>query len=274
MKYIRNSIILLFTIFLFSCYQAPESSSGSVSIKLNSSVMRDAPAGFDGELRLAVLDDGDLDSLINITTGINPEISYLGDFPNPLLANNSVPFTGTSGVLSLLNVPADRALSLLIEHYHEEYYFGEAPTYFMTYAGLSDSFEVKGGGSAEVAVTLVPTTSGKISIDVPLELEFSQVWVEIYEPEILDSYAIISGYLIEYNPDTDPFIESYVSEGLSHPELIDMIPGKKLKILVSEYSYPSNGSKIGISGEFELQPGRAKSVPLTYYEYFFDSGAY
>ena len=268
---IKNIIIIpVLTVFLFSCYQAPESSSGSVAVKLDSSVMRDAPAGFDGELRLAVFNAGDLDSLIDISG--EPEISYLGDFPTPLLANNSFPVIGRSGVLSLLNVPSDKPLTLLVE-YDGGYWDPEDTPYYHSYSGVSGTFEVAGGGTAEVAVTLTPTadSTGVTVNKGPL----SSGYIRIYLDSEFDGFISLSGSILSFG--TEP--STYISEGTASSgdsEFIyedAILPGRKYRVIVSEDQGIEGGADVGITDTFELLPGRSETISATYYthnscEYF------
>ncbi len=270
---IKNIIVPVFITLILSCYMEPESSGGAVSIRLQSDVMRAAPEGYDGELKLRFFSDGDLDSLVEYSGGgASPTVvGYLGTFPSPLgVGINStvtVPFIYENRTLSVQNVPSDKKLNVLVELYTDEYYNGDYYYYYMPYAGLSESFEVEGGGTAEVTVTLYETASGTIAVDVS-DTDFSQVYIRIFEPEILDSYVTITESTIEYDIESYQEIDSYGSEGIQYPELIEMMPGKNLKILVSENSYPETGDLIGISGTFVLQPGRTLSVPVTYYSYY------
>ncbi len=271
--------ILLIFIILISCYQQPESAdSGSVSIRLQSDIMRDAPAGYDGELVLAVFKAGDLDSLIGYSGGsiASTEISYLGDFPTPLLANNSVPFTGRSGVISLLNVPSDRSLSLLVEHYGGLY--GVEGTYYHSYSGVSDTFEVKGGGTAEVAITLTPTTYAA-GMSVNKYTSYTASHFRLYDPTHLSTILHFNGNEIEL---IDPsFYETFNMEdrygttgtvsgnnAIVTFDVADAIlPGRKTRVLVSENQTISQNNFIGISNEFELRPGLSDYVTVTYYQY-------
>ena len=273
----RIFIIFIFTALILSCYQGPESSTGSISVKLDSSIMKDAPAGFDGELRLAVFDGGDLDSLIDISG--EPEISYLGDFPTPLLVNNSVPVIGRSGVLSLLNVPSDKPLELLIEYDGGYWDPEDIPPYYHSYSGVSEEFEVEGGGTAEVAVTLIQTAYGGISFNLLGSPDGSFMdsgyYVYFLSPEDFDSQVTISGDTLDYDPWSISSYDSDDASEVSYPvELPDMLPpGMKFRILVSNsYPFPPE-SHAGASDSFEVQPGRLTSVSVNYYEYIGPSGS-
>lgn len=265
-------IIIIIT-FISSCYQAPESSSGSVAVRLNSDLMRDAPGDFDGELRLAVFDEGDLDSLIDYPVGAYPMIAYLGDFPTPLLANNSVPFYGSSGVLSMLNVPSDKPLKLLIEHYGER--FDTESIYFHSYSGVSEEFEVPGGETTDVTVTLLPTAfAGGMSVNKHTSyIETSHF--RLYDPADLDSIINFSGNTISSIDGGTTALNPYGTSGdisgnnavVNFESADAILPGRKTRVLVSPSQNISTDDFIGISGEFELRPGLSDSVSVTYYQY-------
>ena len=265
-------VILIFTALTFSCYQTPESSSGSVSVNLDTSVMKDAPAGFDGELRLAVFDGGDLDSLIDISG--EPEISYLGDFPTPLLANNSVPVTGRSGLFSILNVPSDKPLTLLIEYDGGYWDPEDIPPYYHSYSGVSEEFEVEGGGTAEVTVTLIQTADGSIAVNKgPLT---TSAYFRVFADEDFGSFITISGSDIKELSTSTTIWESHYHDsdgGTFFTSEQAILPGRKFRVIVSENSTIDNWSypDVGISGTFEVQPGLTKSVSLTFYTYNNDS---
>ncbi len=262
---IKNIIIVsVLSILLVSCYQAANSASGAISVNINYNTAKDAPAGFDGVLKLAVFNEGEIESLIDQTFNV---ISYTGDFPDPILANNSVPINGRTGLLSLTNIPADRPLTLLVEYYGP--YYESGSDYYHSFTGISDTFEVKGGDSEDISVILYETDDGIISF---YDSTFYDVYIEIYEPEILDSYITLAGSNIIFNPNSPPeriYFNTFGS--VMEPILIgtsDMLPGKKMKIFVRSSQSIFGGETIGISDTFELQPGRTLEVPVSnYYTY-------
>lgn len=253
-------------IFLISCYLQPvNEAEGSVSVILKSDIMRDAPAGYDGELTLALYSAGSLDSLVNQSES---EISYLGDFPNPLMANPSVPFIGRAGQLSLLKVPAERQLSLLVEHKGILYEGNPSGPYYLSYAAVSAPFTVSDGGSVEVPITLVPTANGSISV-VRDSAYTGTDYISLYEPEDLDMYININtpstGNITFNAPPSTLNTGSDSAPTASTITFLNIaLPGKKMKIMVTDDS-PPFFENVGISETFEVQPGRVLSVPLTYY---------
>ena len=87
---IKNIIVPVFITLILSCYMEPESSGGAVSIRLQSDVMRAAPEGYDGELKLRFFSDGDLDSLVDILRRrcISNSSRLSGDLPLPFGGRN------------------------------------------------------------------------------------------------------------------------------------------------------------------------------------------
>ena len=262
-------IILIFSVFVLSCYQSPDTSStGSVSLNL-SAVTKSVPSGYDGELRLAVYLDGELDSYISkqSVTGA-PEISYLAELPSPLLENNSIPYTGTSGNVSLLNVPAGVKLNLLVEHYGTENVNG-SDQYFLNYSGVSDSFEVEAGENTNVSVSLLETALGTLNLD--FSEKFSTLFCLLLDESVCNSYISISGSEIRF--DRDAAIDSLdLATDYSSPvdpiTFNDMLPGKKMKILVRNQQYNDNKSDVGVSEAFEMLPGQTlNSLKITYYTF-------
>ncbi len=250
----------------------PESSGGSVSIRLQSDIMRDAPAGYDGELKLRFFADGVLDSLVEYSGGgASPTvIAYLGAFPSSLGVGGSsiitVPFNYGDSQLSVQNVPSDKKLNVFIEYYGD----GTLDPYYLAYAGLSDSFELSGGETAEVSVTLVETKESP-SITVNRHSSNpSQGYFRFYESEGFDNFTNISGSDITFNTEPTVVLENYTYNYSSTTITynVDALPpGKKMRILVSYSQGIYNSDFAGISDEFELQPGLSKTIPVTYYTY-------
>ncbi len=264
--------ILMLTIpliFIISCYQQPENEAeGSVSVILKSDIMRDAPAGYDGELTLALYPAGSLDSLVNQSTS---EISYLGDFPNPLMANPSVPFIGRSGQLSLLKVPVNRQLSMLVEHNGILYAGNPSGPYYLSYAAVSAPFTVAEGETIEVPITLVPTKYGSILVSKHTSFIGTDNIdrFKAYEPSAFAAYVNIdnpSTGMLTFNSDPGEIDSGLGSTGggstISFLEAI--LPGKRMRILVTD-EITTDNTTVGVTDTFEVQPGRTLSVPITYY---------
>ena len=250
----------------------PESSGGSVSIRLQSDIMRDAPAGYDGELKLRFFADGVLDSLVEYSGGgASPTvIAYLGAFPSSLGVGGSsiitVPFNYGDSQLSVQNVPSDKKLNVFIEYYGD----GTLDPYYLAYAGLSDSFELSGGETAEVSVTLVETQPGTITVNNGSGFT-GTCYMFVYEPTTFDSDINIDTPdpgTITFNS-TSSYLDYYAgteSAGvITFPDAI--MPGKKIKIVVTQYNSFNMGVDHGLSDTFEVQPGRTLSVPVSYYLY-------
>ncbi len=255
--------ILIFSILIFSCYQAPETSTGNITLNLYTSAAKDALPGYDGELRLAVFSGGILDSIIDDS---GSEIRYLTELPDPLLANNAVPINGREGVVSLLNVPAGVQLNLLVE-YDGPYYDGGGD-YYHSFSGVSETFEVKGGESEEIAVTLIETAYGSVKVN---KGTLSSGYFRIFNSDDYDSFITISGSEIKQLNTSTTIIESHYGT-VSGSYIISneaILPGRKFRLIVSQNSTIDNWSypDVGISGTFELQPGLTKSVTVTYYTY-------
>ena len=259
-------IILVYSVLTFSCYQAPESSTGTVSIKLTTAA-KGAPAGFDGIFKVAVY-SGNIDSYFEKTS----EITYLKDFPSPLLANSYIPFNGDSGDLSLMNVPVSSALTLLIERYSTR--SDKGSIYFHSYSGISDVFEVDGIDSTEVVIPLIPTGyAGGMS--VPKHSSYSASHFRLYDPAYLLGLVTISGNEIPTINYSSQSFNNYGTTGtvsgnvatVSFDVADAILPGRKTRALVSENQTIGQNDYIGITDEFELRPGLSDTVPVTYYQY-------
>ena len=256
-------ILIIFTLFTISCYQEPESLTGSISVNL-STVSKDAPAGYDGELRLAVFPEG-LDSLIE-DSGF--QISYLTELPAPLLANNSVPVNGNSGIVSLLNVPADAKLQLLVEFDRD--WNGD---YYNAFSGISSTFEVAGGGNSEVTVKLLETANGSVRVNNYTPDPFGMVHFWFFDPDDYNDLITLSGTDITYIDDSVYVEDDWGNVNGAFLEYDAILPGKKYRFMVSEEAYIVTGyPNVGISGTFEVQPGLEKAVSVTYYSYTNCSG--
>ena len=264
-------IILIFSVFVFSCYQSPDTSSstGSVSINLSAVTKAAEAAGevYDGELRLAVYSDGALDSYIKQTPF---NITYLAELPSPLLANNSVPYTGASGVVTLLNVPADTKLNLFVEHYGADYYINDIAQYYLSYAGKSESFEVGAGENTDVSVSLVETVYATEIIVTNKGTLTESANFRIISAEDYNQYISISGSTIDLTAFPTSYIldkgNGIVGENLTYTGTEEpLLPGKKLRLIISETPFIGSGNDVGVSGTFELQPGLSKSLAVTYY---------
>ncbi len=277
---IKKMIIMLLIGLSFSCYlENKDDPDGNVTIKLYSDLMRAAPAGYDGELKVRFYNDGELDSILDYSSDIPPLVSYLSDLPTPVSIGGSsiitVPFIYGDSQLSVLNVPKDTALNVLIE-----YFDGDDLTdpYYLTYAGSSSSFQVGGGETAEVSVILQETAYATITGNASSAYTVSSVYIDCYDPEEIDlAFFFDSSYPDNINQSSnygsyDPFTSgSATIDNPATPTLLTfdaILPGKKTRLVVKPNTYMSDSDYIGLSEEIELSPGSTlENINITYYSF-------
>ena len=262
------SILIIITIFI-SCYLAnSEKSSGTVSVKITSDIMKNPDPGYDYEVKIRFFPDGEME------VDQASSISYLTAYPETVTPGMiSISVNEDSGSLTIQDIPADIPLNLLAEFYDE---YEESGIYYIGHAGLSDSFEVEAGENTQVSLDLVYAEEGTLTVDFSdapdYDLANYGFVARFFEPAALDSYITISGDEIDFDPYSFPEFDNYYPEFGSYPYNIEArFPGKKMVMLVSYQETAGYGDYIGISDVFEVLPGRTLSVPVQYY-YFIGGG--
>ena len=248
-------IILLISAALSSCYIKPETGYGKAAVNIQTDIMKTPPPGYEAELVLRLFNEGDF--------SVNQDvfgIEYLTEYADTENINGrnsiTIPVNGGTGQIELDEIPAEKPLNLLVEYYGD----GVMDSYYLAYAGLSDAFEVEDGGTVAIDVALSETVAGTLVVNK--RTGFNGIdFMRGYTPEDMASYFYLDTpsageMMLNSSPEVYLF-ESTAPEdsAVSMTFTEDAIPGKKLRILVSNSSLPPfYGEYYGISGEFEVLP--------------------
>ena len=272
---VKKALLLLLLLSLFSCYQAPVSNQGALSVIIDTDVIKIPPVRGDTELVLRLFNSGEFEVDPDSINGI----SYLSGFPETVAINNnkkiSIPVDGDTGQILISGIPGGKELNLLAEFYGEGIY----NPYYLAYAGLSSPFTVENSSPVQVSVTLLQTAKATIIVNKPEEADFTgEDFVSAYSPEDMASYINLntpSEGKITFNrePTTKIMVnENSIDDG--SPDTMTFtgtaVAGKKMQIIVSDLvNTPvlTPGSYFGISDVFEVQPGVTVRIPVSYYYY-------
>ena len=284
--------ILLLTVFIVfiaaSCYQAAGNDTvngGSLAFRINAPMRaHGAEAGDAGELRIKFFDASDMqegkDYEIN-TLNDFPKISYLKK-PAPItvngkkttisyfgLYNNETPNSGTTEIDL---IPAGVSLRALVEYinYKEEYSFDDSygsygQTAYISHAGVSEPFTVKKDSSATVEIPLYYAAPGIVLMDMALQDQNPDYYVSVFfmSEEDFDSIYYIDNNRIRSRSGGGTVYPIYYYKSISkYLGSIDMLPGKKLKLMIIACEATDSPYAAALSQTFELAPGLPQRVAV------------
>ena len=260
-------LILIISTSFISCYIADNNSdTGSITFTLPGSMKADAVV--DQILKLRFFNEGEMLAFGNPMTA---EIYYdKPDYPSPVPVTGQSEFSYTSldssGTVTVTGVPSEKPLQILAEYLVESYVEGSG-LWYIDRAGLSNSFTVNEGENTNVSIALFDAVYGSVTVNN--DYEWSSCYFRAYEPDDLDNFVTLSGSTVtEFNSEPTVFCEnSGTIEGtLLFQEAI--LPGKKIKLLISPTEFIDMEDTIGLSEEFELKPGEIRTITLNYYTSF------
>ena len=280
---IKFFLLTIFIVFIAaSCYQAAGNDAvngGSLAFKINAPMRaHGAEAGDDGELRIKFFDASDMQEgkdyepdRYNFPLGSDNAIYYLTK-PTPITINGKKTtisyfqnklagnISTTPGITEIDRVPAGVSLRAIVEYndyyaeYAKDYFSNPLYTSYTTHAGVSEPFTVKKGSSATVEIPLVRAAFGTVLFNVPNNVTSTDILV--LDPEDFDSkFTIIGNFINRPTPATSYGFNDELQQ-------IDVLPGKKLKLLVKYYMnglYPA-----GLSKSFELSPGETQKIDVAW----------
>ena len=204
------------------------------------------------------------------------------------------------GTTEIDNIPAGISLRAVVEYnyYNGDYdsggsllgapsgsyiLYGRGKTSYISYVGVSEPFTVKKGSSTLVEMGLNEAAFGTASFDFPQSFlqsvtNFNTIAIVVFmDPDEFSSKFRISGNQIICNSlsiSQDTAIAGSLLyycafsgtdfQNLCGNPKVDMLPGKKLKLMIFQYSsfYAGTLFPAGLSKTFELAPGLTQRVDL------------
>ena len=296
MKILLLTLFVVFIVA--SCYQGVGNDAingGSLAFRINAPMRSHGlEAGDAGELRIKFFEASEMDYKIdrypfpddnNYIGGYisyDDAISYLSK-PTPITINgkkttisyfqtntplNGLPTAPNDGIIEIDRVPAGVSLRAVVEYYdynagyNYTYVWNEATqsddlellfTNYTTHAGVSEPFTVKKDSSTTVTIKLERAAFATVKFNVPSYVIYVPITINVMTPEAFDSNYEINGKIINRNGST-PTPYGFNSA----TQQIDVLPGKKLKLLLRDKN--SSGSPAGLSQTFELAPGEIRQI--------------